>query len=200
MYRPNKETKPSIEYLLAYIAKGDGQAVKGGRREKVQVINGKNRLQSRAAARKSEASMSITSTQRAVGLPEGLTTDGVCHKKRHTPVRAEASQQIHILMCREEVQSVEGQRVQLRAAARETEAEKDARLHEEQLAPLNASPEVDRPWAVATMSMSPEAAVCLLFITCEPCLLCVRTTLQGSSLRWQPTCPRCWGWRLPIAC
>ncbi|CAK0786810.1 hypothetical protein CVIRNUC_010024 [Coccomyxa viridis] len=59
---------------------------------------------------------------------------------------------------REEVQSVEGQRVQLRAAARETEAEKDARLHEEQLARLNASPEVDRPWAVATMSMSPEAA------------------------------------------
>ena len=60
---------------------------------------------------------------------------------------------------------MEGQRVQLRAAARDTEAERDARLHEEQLARLNASPEVDRPWAVATLSMSPQAAVCSLSMT-----------------------------------
>ena len=100
---------------------------------------------------------------------------------------------------------MEGQRVQLRAAARETEAEKDARLQEEQLARLNASPEVDRPWAVATMSMSPEAAVCLLSITCETCLLkglpsCAHAILQGSLLRRQPICPRCGLWRLPVAC
>ena len=165
----------------------------------------KNIVQSRAAARKSETSMSTGSTQRAIGLPEGPSTDGVCHQKQHDPVRGETTLEVPILLCREEVHSVEGQRVQLRAAARETEAEKDARLHEEQLARLNASPEVDRPWAVATMSMSPQAAVCLLSIVCEPCLVnglppCARTTLQGTILRWQPTCPRCGLWRLPVAC
>ena len=80
-------------------------------------------------------------------------------QKQHKLVRAEASQQFPASMHRDEVQSVEGQRIQLRAAARETEAEKDARLHEEQLARLNASPEVDCPWAVATLSMSPQATV-----------------------------------------
>ena len=62
-------------------------------------------------------------------------------------------------ICREEVQSVEGQRSVLRAAAKQAEAEAEARFQDEQLRRLEAMPEVERPWTIAALSITPQAAV-----------------------------------------
>ena len=61
--------------------------------------------------------------------------------------------------CREEVQSVEGQRTMLRAAAKLAEVEADARFQDEQLRRLKAMPEVERPWTIAALSITDHAAV-----------------------------------------
>ena len=62
-------------------------------------------------------------------------------------------------VCREEVQSVEGQRSALKAAAKQAEAKAEARFQDKQLRRLEAMPEVERPWTIAALSISPQAAV-----------------------------------------
>ena len=64
-------------------------------------------------------------------------------------------------ICREEVQSAEGQRTVLKAAAKQAEAEADAYFKDEQLRRQEAMPEVERPWTIAALSITPQAAVCL---------------------------------------
>lgn len=59
------------------------------------------------------------------------------------------------------MQETEGERTQLKAAAKRAEAAAETCFQEEQLRRLNASPEVERPWAVASLSISPQAAVSL---------------------------------------
>ena len=79
---------------------------------------------------------------------------------------------------REEVLSAEGQREELKAAAKRVAAELEARFKEEQLWRLNASPEVERPWTIAALSISPQAAV-------RPCAcnMIALTTLPSSCKR-----------------
>ncbi len=61
--------------------------------------------------------------------------------------------------CREEVQLVEGQRTVHRAAAKLAEIESEARFQDEQMRRLEAMPEVERPWTIAALSITDEAAV-----------------------------------------
>lgn len=60
---------------------------------------------------------------------------------------------------REEVRSVEGQRTVLRAAAKQAAVEAEARFQDEQLRRVEAMPEVERPWTIAALSITPQAAV-----------------------------------------
>ncbi|CAL5222213.1 g4545 [Coccomyxa viridis] len=59
---------------------------------------------------------------------------------------------------REEVQLVEGQRTVHRAAAKLAEIESEARFQDEQMRRLEAMPEVERPWTIAALSITDEAA------------------------------------------
>ncbi len=66
---------------------------------------------------------------------------------------------VQVTLRREEVLSAEGHREELKAAAKRVAAELEARFQEEQLRRLASSPEVERPWTIAALSISPQAAV-----------------------------------------
>ena len=82
---------------------------------------------------------------------------------------------------REEVQSVEGQRTLLRAAAKQAEAAAEACFQDEQLRRVEAMPEVNRPWTIAALSITPQAAV----RSC-PCALAPSTSLPPCLTKGMP--------------